>query len=180
MQQQRPALQFLAIADVLQAFNKYVENLKLSFPDLASPGLPPRNFRADGCKCFLSWDYSSVDVEKPPGHAPPWQVCKQSMDHCHGEFGRGCQEMECCQNKACKGCDACPMHVDSRDRSVTVLLLQQSGRVRSKCAWFLAGDEAWVIDGGLLVIFDAATLPHGVYAPMDAQGWKGISFVRWV
>ena len=48
--------------------------------------------------------------------------------------------------------------------------------------WFILGDKVFPLPGGLTVAFHGGCVPHGVWAPAEAEGgsahWLGMIFVK--
>ena len=71
----------------------------------------------------------------------------------------------------CRQCKSCPLHIDSKDKGLTILHLYQSSRTPVKDrVYFVLGSVAHTIAGGMSFIFDGKTVRHGVWAP-DSCGY---------
>ena len=80
--------------------------------------------------------------------------------------------------KSCMTCPCCPLHLDTMDKSCTVLCQAQSTRTPLReQAFFVLGERCYAISGGMSAIFDGRRIPHGVWAPPgDISPWSGVAF----
>ena len=99
------------------------------------------------------------------------------------EVGVGpCTELcATCMDEGCHKCTHCPVHVDPKDKSMTILHLSQSSKTPvPQRVYFVLGETAYPIYGGVSFCFNGKTMHHGVWAPPDVKGWDwtGLAFVQ--
>ena len=126
---------------------------------------------------FFSKGYSSAEpCPCDDYHPPPPAIARQLRM-------RSCKvDCEACKD-SCLKCRYCCLHLDERDRSLTLVTLWQRRRVpASRRVWFQVDDKAYPIAGGLSVLFDAKKSKHCTWAPaVDFEKhdmWYGCAAVQ--
>ena len=149
--------------------------------------LPSGSVGAEGGPCcFVGVNYSPVSkvvdkaqqlkVHGMPGEVQwtmwPTSLLKSCSNKC-----------VTCKTKGCVECEFCPLHLDKKDTSSTVLLLwQPRDTPAAQSAKWLLGERAFPINQGIACVFNGRVSPHGVWIPAehDAEKWPifGCAFVH--
>ena len=126
--------------DVAQFVRRRAADTQLHKKDVAG--------RPGGPCAFLGKCY--VPSAPSQRHGPPMAVARALSGRvaepgCHSRC-------KTCATVGCLSCPSCPLHVDGHNQSWTLLVLYQARRTPwEHRAWFVAGDTALDIRGGLVV-----------------------------
>ena len=83
----------------------------------------------------------------------------------------------CCALYTCSECPMCPTHKsETKCKCPTVMAIwQDSTTPILRRGWFIVGDVAIDVSGGVILVFDANELPHGLYLPDDVGRFECLS-----
>jgi hypothetical protein len=95
--------------------------------------------------------------------------CSQSCSHCQ---------------LSCDGCEACVLHKDMGDKSLTVLVMYQMafGLPKDHIAYFSVDNESYSMSDGLCIVMDGACSAHGAWCALTddvpmSSSWYGVECV---
>ena len=129
------------------------------------------------CNAFIGINY--IPAASDPDHDVPAEVLNQACRPVHLGGHKPCATTCVTCATDCRKCKSCPLHIDSKDKGLTILHLYQSSRTPvTDRVYFVLGNVAHPIAGGMSFIFDGKTVRHGVWAP-DSCGydWTGLALV---
>ena len=142
--------------------------------------LPTINFEREGSQIFFGFNYIPripLGVENA-GHGDPLAITT------HIRCMRTNPDCSSCPNckVSCLTCPSCVLHLDCYDASDTVFVFYQSRNTpANKRVIFIIGTVPLDIRGGVVVVANARKVPHGVWAPEEADGvnfpWWGMAWV---